>query len=80
MIEPKHPELSIRRQCELIGLNRSTYYWQAADETTLNLALMKQIDQEYTRTPFYGYRKMTVRLKTQYGYAVNHKRVAVNDN
>ena len=76
MIEPKHPKLSIRRQCELVGLNRSTYYWQAANETAFNLALMKQIDQEYTRTPFYGYRKMTIRLNTQYGHAVNHKRVA----
>jgi len=76
MIEAKHPKLSIRRQCELLGLNRSTYYRQPADETALNLALMKQIDQEYTRTPFYGYRKMTVRLNKQYAYVVNHKRVA----
>jgi putative transposase len=76
MIEPKHPELSIRRQCELVGLNRSTYYWQPAGETALNLALMEQIDKEYTRTPFYGYRKMTVRLVQKYGYEINHKRVA----
>jgi putative transposase len=76
MIEPKHPELSIRRQCELVGLNRSTYYWQPAGETALNLALMEQIDKEYTRTPFYGYRKMTVRLVQKHGYEVNHKRVA----
>jgi putative transposase len=76
MIEPKHPELSIRRQCELVGLNRSTYYWQPAGETGLNLALMEQIDKEYTRTPFYGYRKMTVRLVQKHGYEINHKRVA----
>ena len=76
MIEPKHPELSIRRQCELVGLNRSTYYWQPADETELNLALMELIDKEYTHTPFYGYRKMTVRLAQKHGYEVNHKRVA----
>lgn len=76
MIEPKHPELSIRRQCELIGLNRSTYYWQPAGETELNLKLMDLIDKEYTHTPFYGYRKMTVRLRKQHGYEVNHKRIA----
>jgi len=76
MIEPKHPELSIRRQCELVGLNRSTYYWQPAGETALNLALMEQIDKEYTRTPFYGYRKMAVRLVQKHGYEINHKRVA----
>lgn len=76
MIEPKHPELSIRRQCELVGLNRSTYYWQPASETALNLALMEQIDKEYTRAPFYGYRKMTVRLVQKHGYEINHKRIA----
>ena len=50
MIEPKHPELSIRRQCELVGLNRSTYYWQPAGETALKLALMEQIDKDDSHT------------------------------
>jgi len=76
MIETNHPTLSIRHQCDLIGLNRSTFYWQPASETSLNLALMQLIDQEYTRAPFYGYRKMTVRLNHTHGYQVNHKRVA----
>ena len=76
MIETDHPTLSIRRQCELVGLNRATYYWQPASESPLNLQLMRLIDQEYTRAPFYGYRKMTVRLNTVHGYHVNHKRVA----
>ena len=76
MIEPHHPELSIRRQCELIGLNRSTYYWQPALETELNMILMDLIDKEYTRAPFYGYRKMTNRLVEKHGYKINHKRVA----
>lgn len=76
MIEPNHPTLSIRRQCDLIGLNRSTVYWQPAGESPLNLALMALIDKEYTRAPFYGYRKMTARLNKQPDYHVNHKRVA----
>jgi putative transposase len=76
MIEPNHPTLSIRRQCDLIGLNRSTFYWQPAGESPLNRALMALIDKEYTRAPFYGYRKMTVRLNNQHGYDVNPKRVA----
>jgi putative transposase len=76
MIELNHPTLSIRRQCELIDLNRSTFYWQPAGESPLNLALMQLIDKEYTRAPFYGYRKMTVRLKRVHGYQVNDKRVA----
>ncbi len=76
MIETNHLTLSIRRQCNLIGLNRSTFYWQPAGESPLNLALMQLIDQEYTRAPFYGYRKMTIRLNQEYGHAVNRKRVA----
>lgn len=76
MIEKEHPILSIRRQCQLVGLNRSTFYWQAASESPLNLELMRLIDQEYTRTPFYGYRKMTARLNNQHGFQVNHKRIA----
>jgi putative transposase len=76
LIEPHHPTLSIRRQCELIGLNRATFYRQTAGEMQLNLKLMQLIDREYTRAPFYGYRKMMVRLNNQHGYQVNHKRVA----
>lgn len=63
MIEPSHPQLSIRRQCDLIGLNRSTFYWQLASESPLNLVMMRLIDEEYTWAPFYGYRKMTARLR-----------------
>ena len=44
MIEPNHPELSVRRQCDLIGLNRATYYRQPGGETAFNLHLMRLID------------------------------------
>jgi putative transposase len=76
MIKPEHPMLSIRRQCELVGLNRSSYYWQSAGESPLNLQLMRLIDQEYTRAPFYGYRKITARLNNAHGFQVNRKRTA----
>jgi putative transposase len=76
LIETNHPNLSIRRQCELLGLNRSTYYKEATEESALNLELMRLIDQEYTRAPFYGYRKMTVRLNKAHGYHLNRKRIA----
>lgn len=76
MIEMNHSTLSIRRQCELVGLNRATYYWQPAGESPLNLRLMRLIDEEYTRAPFYGYRKITARLNNGHGFQVNHKRVA----
>ena len=75
MIEVNHPALSIRRQCQLIGLNRASFYNKPAGETPLNLWLMRLIDAQYLRTPFYGYPKMTAALQ-RLGYAVNHKRVA----
>ena len=74
MIEPRHPHLSIRRQCELLGLGRASYYYTPAQETPLNLELMRLIDAQYLKTPFYGYRRMTAYLRAQ-GYAVNPKRV-----
>jgi putative transposase len=74
MVDPQHPELSIRRQCQLLGLSRATYYYAPAQETPLNLKLMRLIDEQYLRTPFYGYRRMTAYLRRG-GYAVNPKRV-----
>ena len=74
MIEIDHPQLSIRRQCDLIDLHRGTFYYTPAGEPPLNLALMRQIDEEYTRHPFYGSPKMTIYLQRR-GYAINHKRV-----
>ena len=74
MIERNHPLLSLRRQCALLGLSRATFYRQPAGETPLNLMLMRLIDEEYTRAPFYGYRKLVIRLQ-QRGYRVNLKRV-----
>lgn len=65
----------MRRQCELVGLNRSTYYYEPARESELNLTLMRLIDEQYLKTPFYGYPRMTQVLQGQ-GYQVNHKRVA----
>ena len=75
MIEKEHPQLSVRRQCDLIGLNRSTYYREPVGETALNLALMRCLDQQYLKTPFYGIRRMTVSM-CWLGYEVNPKRIA----
>lgn len=50
--------MSIGRQCELVGLPRSTWYYEPAGETAENLALMRQIDELYLKWPFYGSRKM----------------------
>jgi putative transposase len=74
MIERGHPELSIRRQCELVGLNRSTFYYEPAGESEENLLLMRLLDEQYTRTPFYGWPRMTAYLR-RHGHMVNGKRV-----
>ena len=69
-----HPDISLRRQCQLLGLPRSSFYYQPAGETTENLSLMRLIDGQYTKTPFYGSRRMTACLERQ-GYEINRKRV-----
>lgn len=74
MIEPKHPEMSIRKQCRLLGLNRRSYYNVRKGESSENLALMRLIDQEYTAHPFYGSRQMASVLRRK-GHAVNRKRI-----
>jgi putative transposase len=74
LIEVGHPALSVRRQCELLGLSRSSLYYEPAGESPENLRLMRLIDEQYTAYPFYGSRRMTEWL-TQRGEEVNRKRV-----
>ena len=74
MVEVNHPELSIRRQCELLGLARSTLYYEPTGATPEDLQLMRLIDEQYTAYPFYGSRKITEAL-TRRGEEVNRKRV-----
>ena len=74
LIEPEHAQLSIRRQCALLGFSRASFYYQPATETVDNLRLMRLIDEQYTACPFYGSRRMTVWLVAQ-GAGVNRKRV-----
>ena len=66
--------ISLRRPCELIGLNRSTFYYAPATASALNLQLMRLIDEQYTKTPFYGWPRMTAYVR-RLGLPVNHKRV-----
>jgi len=65
----------VRRQCELLGVNRSGLYYEPVGESPENLLLMRLLDEQYTRTPFYGSRKMTEWLAIQ-GHPVNRKRVS----
>src|SRR5207249_591296 len=73
-IEANHRRLSIARQCELIALPRSSWYYKLQEETAENLLLMRLLDEQYTSTPFYGSRRMVIALGEQ-GWKVNRKRV-----
>lgn len=73
-MEWDHEDLSIRRQCELLGLNRSTLYYRGIGESEENLRLMRLIDEQYMRRPYFGSRRMTDWLVSQ-NYDVNRKRV-----
>ena len=66
--------MSIEQQCDLVGINRSSYYYKPCQESEFNLLLMRLIDEEYTKHPFYGSRRMTAWLCSK-GYQVNRKRV-----
>jgi putative transposase len=68
-IDPHHSELSVQRQCELLGLPRSTYYYQPRPESAENLRLMRRLDELYLNCPFFGSRRMAVTL------GVNRKRM-----
>ena len=75
-IEVGHRSISIRRQCELLGLARSSWYYAPlGSESEENLRLMRQIDELYLKRPFYGYPRLTLWLR-QKGWVVNEKRVA----
>jgi putative transposase len=73
-VEPEHPEIPIARQCELLDLSRSSYYYRPVAVSAEELTLLRRLDEQYTQTPFYGVRKMTAVLRHE-GYAVNPKRV-----
>jgi putative transposase len=74
MVEEDNVELSIRRQCELLMFSRSSYYRSPGCESEENLALMRLIDEEYLRHPFFGTRKIRDYL-ARLGHKVNRKRV-----
>jgi len=74
-VDRAHAEISVRRQCELLGVNRAGLYYQSRAESEENHLLLRLLDEQYTRTPFYGSRKMTEWLRAK-GYEVNRKRVS----
>ncbi len=74
MVESGLRGLGVARQCELVNVSRSSFYFKGKGENPLNLKLMRLIDEQFLQTPFYGSRQMTRWLKRQ-GYCVGRKRV-----
>jgi putative transposase len=75
LIDLDHEEIPISRQCELLGLPRSSLYYRSKGDKGQDQILMRLIDEQYTQTPFYGSRRMTAWLNSQ-GFHVNRKRVS----
>ncbi len=74
MIEPDHPHLSIGKQCRLLSISRSSFYYSPLGETDTNLTQMRVIDKQFLDTPFYGVWQMTWHLRNG-GHPVNEKRI-----
>ena len=74
LIDPASKKLPVARQCELLGLARSSYYYEHSGESEYNRKLMKLIDEMYTEHPSLGSPKITKMLRNM-GHAVNHKRI-----
>ena len=73
-VEKAMATMSVVRQCGLLELSRSTFYYQPVGEDAYNLELMRLIDEQFTKRPFYGVPRMTASLRMM-GYGVNPKRV-----
>lgn len=74
MIDSGNIQIPVYRQCELLGLSRSSYYYESKRDDSYNLKLMNLIGKQFTKTPFYGVPRMTAWLNL-HGQKVNHKRV-----
>lgn len=74
MIEPNHAEISIASQCDLLTISRSSFYYNPMCESAENHSIMRILDEQYFKTPFYGVLRLTEELRNR-GFLVNKKRV-----
>lgn len=74
MIQSIKKDLSIVKQCELLGVSRSGLYYHPVKESAENLAIMRMMDEQYFKTPFYGTERLLV-LLVVLGYRINRKRL-----
>ena len=73
-IDASNEDLSLRRQCDLLAINRSTIYYKAQGASIDDTSLLNEIRDIWERYPFFGYRRITIELQSK-GYDVNHKRI-----
>ncbi len=74
MVEWKNDKINIKRQAELLSINRTSLYYKPVDKSREEIAIMHAIDRIYTKWPSFGYRRITVKLNEQ-GFTINRKRV-----
>ena len=74
LIEPGHEKLSVRRQCELLDLHRSSLYYEPVGVSEETLRIMHRIDEIFTEIPFYGSRKIMEALRRE-GWSVGRERI-----
>lgn len=72
MIEKENKEIALKKQCELLGICRSSLYYKPSRPSEEDLEMMRKIDEQYLKTPFYGYRRMTIYLQRE-RHLVNFK-------
>jgi len=76
LLDSEHKTISLRRQCELLGLNRRNVYYRSREEDPVKHKLLRLIDEIYTRSPYYGARRIAAELnRTDLGFAIDRKRV-----
>ena len=74
MLDPRYRGLSLKKQCKLLNVSRSSYYYRKQPVKQKDSKLMKLIDEQYLKQPSWGSRSMTIHLK-RLGYRINRKRV-----
>ena len=74
LIDPLYKKISIVKQCELLAVNRSGLYYEPLPESEENLSIMRVLDEQYFKTPFYGTERLLILLILM-GYKINKKRL-----
>ena len=76
MVDRSDPKLSVRKQCQILGINRTGLYYKQKGESELNLKLMWLMDEHYLEHSYKGARSMYVWLTMDKGYNVSLNRVS----